>query len=300
LRIDLSQVAASAIQAALDDGEKPQRRLTTPKAIAAGAALALAARYAVSKAPHIPRIPGLSDLSSVPDRLRDHLPDDLHDMLADRGWLGDEDGARVDEEGFDLTDDDESDEGDEGDEGGEPPDDEDDGGGPEAGEDLFADEPEESEEPEAEEDEEPEAEEDEEPEEESEDEEDEEPEDAEGESEDDEPDESEGAPRDLFADEPDEDEEPEDDESEGVHRDLFADEPDDAASNADSDGNLAADESDVPGVMDILNRQRRQRPVLTSRRRPRRRPRVDPAERPPQPPKRTSDDKSGKAKARKR
>jgi len=105
----------------------------------------------------------------------------------------------------------------------------------------------------------------------------------------------------VFADEPDVDEEPEDDESdERVPRDLFADEPDEAAPDADSDGNLAADESDVPGVMDILSRQRRQRPVLTSRRRPRQRPRVDPAERPPEPPKRTSDDKSGKAKARKR
>ena len=152
MRIDLSRVAASAIHAALDDGGKPERRLTGPKAIAAGAALALAARYAVAKAPHIPRIPGLSDLSSVPDRLRDHLPDDLRDKLADRGWLEEEDGARRDEEGFDLTDDDDFDEGDEGDEGGEPPD-EDDGGGPEAGEDVFADEPEENEEPQAEEDE---------------------------------------------------------------------------------------------------------------------------------------------------
>jgi hypothetical protein len=289
LRIDLSRVAASAIDAALDDG-KPQRgRLTGPKAIAAGAALALAARYAVAKAPHIPRIPGLSDLSSLPDRLRDHLPDDLHDMLADRGWLGDTDGARVDEEGFDLTDDDESDEGDEG---GEPPDDEDDGGGPEAGEDLFADEPEDSEEPEAE-DEEPEADEDEEPE----DEEDEPEEGDEPEEDEAEPDEPEGEPRDLFADEPDEDEEPEEDASEDVPRDLFVDEPDAAAPDADSDGNLAAD---VPSVMDVLSRIHPPRPLLANRRPPRRRPRVDPAERPPEPPKRTSDDKSRKAKARKR
>ena len=294
MRIDLSRVAASAIDAALDDG-KPQRgRLTGAKAIAAGAALALAARYAVAKAPHIPRIPGLSDLSSVPDRLRDHLPDDVHDMLADRGWLGDTDGARVDEEGFDLTDDES-----EGDEGGEPPDDKDDSGGPEAGEDLFADEPEDNEEPEAEEDE-PDADDEPEADEEDESEEDDEPEDAEDESEEDEaePDDSEDVPRDVFADEPDQ--EADDDEPEDEPRDLFADEPDEAAPDADSDGNLAADESDVPGVMDILSRQRRQRPVLTSRRRPRRRPRVDPAERPPEPPKRTSDDKSGKAKARKR
>jgi len=69
--------------------------------------LALAARYAVTKAPHIPAIPGLPhlpDLSSVPDRLRDRLRDDLRDKLADRGWLEDEDGAPGDEDGFDLTD----------------------------------------------------------------------------------------------------------------------------------------------------------------------------------------------------
>src|SRR6188472_1656491 len=82
MRIDLSRVAAAAVEAALDDGSsKPQRRLTMPKAIAAGAALALAARYAVTKAPDLPHVPDLS-------ALRDRLPDGLHEKLADRGWLG--------------------------------------------------------------------------------------------------------------------------------------------------------------------------------------------------------------------
>src|SRR5919108_1493643 len=81
--IDLSRVAAAAVDAALEDS-RPHRRLSAPKAIATGAALALAARYAVTKAPHLPRIPGVPHvphLSDVSDRLRDGL----RDRLAERG-----------------------------------------------------------------------------------------------------------------------------------------------------------------------------------------------------------------------
>ena len=72
MAIDLSRVAAAAIEAAFDD-EKPRRRgISTTKAVAAGALLAAAARVAATKAPK-PSVPSLSNLTSVPDALRDVL-----------------------------------------------------------------------------------------------------------------------------------------------------------------------------------------------------------------------------------
>jgi hypothetical protein len=47
MRIDLGEVTAAAVDAALDHGT-PRRRLTGPKAIGVGVAVALAARYAVT------------------------------------------------------------------------------------------------------------------------------------------------------------------------------------------------------------------------------------------------------------
>jgi cobaltochelatase CobT len=120
MRVDLSKVASAAVDAALDD-ETPRRRLSAPKAIAAGAALALAARYAVSKAPSLPRLPALRDLSDVSDRVREHMPgsvaehipdipEGLRERLADYG-LVDDDGWHDDlrDEPDDLFDEDDED-----------------------------------------------------------------------------------------------------------------------------------------------------------------------------------------------
>jgi hypothetical protein len=82
MAIDLSRITSAAVEAALDDG-RPRRRLTAPRALVAGAALAVAARYAMTKAP-------LPDLASVPDRIRDEL--------VDRGLLEEEEPEWDEEE----------------------------------------------------------------------------------------------------------------------------------------------------------------------------------------------------------
>jgi hypothetical protein len=121
MRVDLSKVASAAVEAALVD-ETPRRRLSAPKAIAAGAALALAARYAVSKAPSLPRLPAIRDLSDVTDRVREHvpgsvvahmpdIPDSLRERLAEYGLIDDDDGWHDDlrDEPDDLFDEDDED-----------------------------------------------------------------------------------------------------------------------------------------------------------------------------------------------
>src|SRR5436190_534708 len=98
MRIDLSKAAAAALDAALADAQ-PRKRLTAPRAIVAGATLAIAARYAVTKAPSLPRVPAPSAVPGlVPDGLRDHMPDGLRDRLAERGWLNVEEVERDDED----------------------------------------------------------------------------------------------------------------------------------------------------------------------------------------------------------
>src|SRR4051794_30108965 len=100
MAVDLGKIAASAIEAALDDGETTKRkRGSTVKAVAAGAALAVAAKAATSK-----RTKLMSKLVPTPslDGLRD-IPGRVRDRLADSGWLDDEedvepeDGEPVDE-----------------------------------------------------------------------------------------------------------------------------------------------------------------------------------------------------------
>jgi len=120
MRVDLSRVASAAVEAALVD-ETPRRPLSAPKAIAAGAALALAARYAVSKAPGLPRLSAMRDLSDVTDRVREHvpgsvaehiphIPDSLRERLAEHGLI-DDDGWHDDlrDEPDDLFDEDDED-----------------------------------------------------------------------------------------------------------------------------------------------------------------------------------------------
>src|SRR5436190_11789840 len=87
MAVDLGKIAASALEAALDDGETPKRkRGSTAKAVVAGAALAVAAKAATSK-----RTKLMSKLVPTPnlDGLRD-IPGRVRDRLADSGWLDDE------------------------------------------------------------------------------------------------------------------------------------------------------------------------------------------------------------------
>src|SRR6476646_1490577 len=95
MAVDLSKIAASAIEAALDDGQskpKHKKRAGAVTAVAAGAALAVAAKAATSKHPLLTKLvptPSLDGLRDIPDRVRDRL--------ADSGWLDDEDVAPEDE-----------------------------------------------------------------------------------------------------------------------------------------------------------------------------------------------------------
>src|SRR4029079_6348568 len=103
--LDLSKVAASALEAALDDGEKKKpKRGSAVKAVAAGAALAVAAKAATSSKSKMP-----TKLGPTPGRdvLR-HIPDRVRDRLADSGWLGGEEDVAEDESPADeLLDEDE-------------------------------------------------------------------------------------------------------------------------------------------------------------------------------------------------
>ena len=85
--VDLGRVASKALEAAVEDG-KPRRRGSTVRAMAAGAALAVAARATVSKMPGLVHLPGISALRDLPDRVRDRL--------ADAGWA--DGGPDVDDE----------------------------------------------------------------------------------------------------------------------------------------------------------------------------------------------------------
>jgi len=81
--IDLGKVAAKAIETALDDGQSQRHSGHTMRAVAAGAALAVGARAAMSRGPGLLKhLPDLSELRDIPDRVRDRMED--------AGWLDDE------------------------------------------------------------------------------------------------------------------------------------------------------------------------------------------------------------------
>jgi hypothetical protein len=189
--IDFSRIATSALQAALENGQQPeakqhQRRLTAGKAIIAGAAVAVAAKYAVDKTSPLKRKAAMAALRhTARSTFGDVIPESLHDKLMDSGFFDhdDEDSDGPQGETQDFFDEPEDEEG------SEPEDEE-----PEEPEDEGRDEPEDDEEPGAEEEEEePVEEEDEEPE--AEEEEDEEPEAEEEEDEEPEEEEDEKKPR---------------------------------------------------------------------------------------------------------
>src|SRR5919197_297383 len=73
MSIDVNRVVAKALETALEEDHEERRRGSTVRAMAAGAALATAARFAVKARglPHLPaRLPNLAALRDIPDRLR--------------------------------------------------------------------------------------------------------------------------------------------------------------------------------------------------------------------------------------
>jgi len=114
----MSRVAQAAIDAALENEQPRRRRLSGMHAVAAGAVLATAARFAAKKAPALlPSAPSLSDLAGS-----------MRDRLADSGWIADEDPDEpqdiLDEEWDEPDEDEDGDEGDEEEDEEEPPEDE--------------------------------------------------------------------------------------------------------------------------------------------------------------------------------
>jgi hypothetical protein len=278
MRVDLSRMTAAALEAALNDGEPRRPRFSGMRAVAAGAALAVAARVAVKRAPSLP---GLSELGGIPDRVRDSLADRgllPDDQYEEEDFEGDEpededfddepeaEGDEPEDEDFDdepEAEGEDDDDEDEDDEGGEDDDDLDDGPDAEAAED-FDDEEEEDEDEDVDADQGPEDEADV----------DEEPEDDAEADVDDEP----------------EDEEDEDDADDVPRRTAARSAPRlDVGTNGD--GNGADDGADTPGLLELLSTRRSRPPVMSRRRRSRGR--VDPAARPPEPPKRESEAQAG-------
>jgi len=110
--MDLKRVAAAAVEAAFNpDGVAPQEQqperkhggMSSVRTVAAGAALALAARVAVKKGPSLlpktlmPNV--MPSFSDVTDRVRD--------VLADQGWFDDDEDEAELEEGDEEDEEDE-------------------------------------------------------------------------------------------------------------------------------------------------------------------------------------------------
>ena len=91
--IDISRIATSALQAALEDGQQSEpkqhrRRLTAGKAIVGGAALAVAAKYAVDKTSPLKRKAAMAAVRhTVRNTFGDVIPESLHDKLMDVGFF---------------------------------------------------------------------------------------------------------------------------------------------------------------------------------------------------------------------
>jgi len=137
--IDISRVATSALQAALEDGQQPEpkqhrRRLTAGKAILGGAALAVAAKYAVDKTSPLKRKAAMAAVRhTVRNTFGDVIPESLHDKLMDSGFFDQDDEGVGVKDLFNQSEDSESEDQDVADEG--------EGGEEPEGQDFF-DEPE--------------------------------------------------------------------------------------------------------------------------------------------------------------
>jgi len=284
--IDFSRVANSALQAALEGGEQPQpkehhRRLTAGKAIVGGAALALAAKYAVDKTSGVKGKAAMAALRhTARTTFGDVIPESLHDKLMDAGFF-DHDGEGIEvKDFFGKSDEGEPEEQDFVDET-----DEDDEAEPEEQE-FFdepedeADEDEDADEPEDDEVDEPEDEEPVDDEDLAEPENDVDEDDESDVNEDDEPDDDEDdEPEDEPVDEPDGDAEAEPEDADEDEQPRDEDRPRRATRAAAP----ANGRGEAPGVMDVLSDAPRRR-----RRTRRRASASTPAERPPAPPKKRS------------
>src|SRR4051794_5984766 len=97
--VDLSRLASKALEAALEDDTPRKKGGSTVKAMAAGAALAAAARVAVKQrglpfVPSLPSMPSMDGLRDMSDRVRDRM-----------GGASDVDGEAVDDDLLDEQED---------------------------------------------------------------------------------------------------------------------------------------------------------------------------------------------------
>lgn len=93
MKLDLRRVTAAALEAAMaGEAPEPEQRQRPHhnglRAVVAGAAVATAARFAISKASSLPKLDEILDLK-----------DSIHEKLVDHGWLDDEEDRGYDEEG---------------------------------------------------------------------------------------------------------------------------------------------------------------------------------------------------------
>jgi hypothetical protein len=113
--LDFGRILASAVEAAIgDDSQQDEsagrdqrggRHGHALRNVAAGLAVAAAARIAYSKTPTVvkkaaPRVLGLPKLSDVTDKFAD-MTDRVRDGLSDRGWLGDNEDEDLPEDELD-------------------------------------------------------------------------------------------------------------------------------------------------------------------------------------------------------
>src|SRR4051794_4643472 len=98
--IDLSRMAAAALDTALDDGTRPPapQRRGGLRTVVAGAALAATARVLVTRRPSLT---GLAHLPAALDELRD-APERLRERLVDAGWLDDDEDGPLDNDEQDV------------------------------------------------------------------------------------------------------------------------------------------------------------------------------------------------------
>ena len=77
MAIDLSRMAAAALEAALENDEKPEkprrRGPTATQAVVAGAVVAAAARVAATKVPRLPALATAVKLARMPGKVRDRF-----------------------------------------------------------------------------------------------------------------------------------------------------------------------------------------------------------------------------------
>ena len=110
--MDLGRIASSALEAALDDGEPQRKRGGALKAVAAGAALAVAAKAATSNRTKLmSKLVPATSLDGLRDRFHDLVDDgdEPDEGLVDDELVDEEDEEPVAEEDEDFDEEDEED-----------------------------------------------------------------------------------------------------------------------------------------------------------------------------------------------